>query len=214
MKNHSPRTTSWMIGIAILTIVALTSCMQLPLRTTAAPEDLPIRTPTSIVIHTLSPFQAWLELLERQPVPWTTPLPPAERTTLDGSYVKMDPGEPEWWVCRRCPDYLPAGGLWRLNFEKGAYHIYYPTISWRSLGSYTLDGARIYLFNDPYCQYETGLYTWKLEGGRLTFQVIEDPCSINLRQANLTRQAWLSCKPPNDEAGATGHWMVPEGCEP
>ncbi len=165
-------------------------------------------------LNTLTSYEAWIELLERVPVAWTTPLPPSERTILDGTFVKIDPDQPEWWICRRCPDYLPAGGLWKINFDKGVYHIYYPTINWRSIGSYTIEGDRIYLFNDPYCQYETGVYKWKLEEGKLTFSEAQDGCSFNLRKANLTKQAWLSCQPRNDEAGATGHWMVPEGCEP
>jgi len=199
-------------GSAIFSLIILTGCSPFNSRTT--PSRIASPSFTSTPIHTLAPYEAWLDLLGRPPVAWTTPLPSTERTALDGSYVKMDPDQPEWWICRRCPDYLPAGGLWRLSFDKGAYHVYYPTINWRSLGSYTLEGDRIYFFNDPYCQYVTGLYTWKLEDGRLTFQVVEDTCSFNLRQANLTKQAWLSCHPPNDEAGATGHWMAPEGCEP
>jgi hypothetical protein len=175
---------------------------------------IPANQPTPTVQNTLTSDEAWIALLERIPVAWTTPLPPTERTILDGTYVKIDPDEPEWWICRRCPDYLPAGGLWKINFDKGVYRIFYPTINWRSIGSYTIEGDRIYLFNDPYCQYVTGAYTWKLEDGKLTFSVVQDECSFNLRKANLTKQTWLSCQPPNDEAGATGHWMVPEGCEP
>jgi hypothetical protein len=170
--------------------------------------------PAPALQNTLTSYEAWLGLLERIPVAWTTPLPPVERTILDGTFVKVDPDQPEWWICRRCPDYLPAGGLWKINFDKGVYHIYYPTINWRSIGSYTIEGDRIYLFNDPYCQFETGIYKWKLDAGKLTFSEAQDECSFNLRKANLTKQAWLSCQPRNDEAGATGHWMVPEGCEP
>jgi len=85
---------------------------------------------------------------------------------------------------------------------------------WRSLGSYTISGDHIYLFNDPYCNWDTGEYIWKLEGGVLVFTEVNDPCSQGLRAANLTDQPWLSCTPPNVEAMITDHWQKPEGCDP
>ena len=137
----------------------------------------------------------------------------ADAYPLDDTYGKLDPSEPEWWICRRCPDYLPAGGNWRLQFDKGVYRIYYEVIQWRSLGSFVVSGDRIYLFNDPYCQWDVGEYRWKLEDRKLTFEVIEDPCSFKLRAANLTGYAWVSCQPPNREAAISDHWIKPAGCE-
>jgi hypothetical protein len=160
-----------------------------------------------------TPADIWYQVVMRTPIPWTTPLPPAERSTLDGTFGKFDPTEPEWWVCRRCPDYLPAGGNWRLQFDKGVYRIYYEVIQWRSLGSYVVSGDHIYLFNDPYCQWDVGEYRWKLEDRQLTFEVVQDPCSFKLRAANLTGYAWASCQPPNLEAAISDHWIKPPGCE-
>jgi hypothetical protein len=132
-------------------------------------------------------------------------------TPLDGTYVKNDPADPQWWNCRRCPDYLPAGGAWRLNLDKGVFRIYYTETAWRSLGSFTIDGERLTLFNDPYCQYETGEYTWQLEDGQLTLSEVDDPCSLDLRALNLTSQPWQACQPP--EGIRSESWRPPEGCE-
>jgi hypothetical protein len=81
-----------------------------------------------------------------------------------------------WRIYRCCPDYLPTGGLWKISLYNGVYRICYPLKNWRNLGSYTVEGDHLTLVNDPYCQYNIGVYTI--------------------------------------EAGVTGHWMVPDGCEP
>lgn len=177
---------------------------------TETPTPTPSPSPTLTAMPT--PSDIWFQLVLRTPIPWTTPQPPEERTPLDDTYAKFDPSEREWWICRRCPDYLPAGGNWRLQFDKGVYRIYYDVIQWRSLGSYVVSGDRIYLFNDPYCQWEVGEYRWKLENRQLTFEVIEDPCSFKLRAANLTSMPWTSCQPPNREAAISDHWIKPAGC--
>jgi len=69
------------------------------------------------------------------------------------------------------------------------------------------------LANDPTCIEDIGVYRWRLEKGRLTVEVIDDPCAIKLRAMNLTQQPWLSCRPPNIEAAVTEHWPKPEGCD-
>jgi len=179
------------------------------------PEDTPTTnspTRTPFVYPTSEPV-GWFELLQRTPVPWTTPLPPDDPTPLDGVYTRVDPSEPMWWNCMRCADYLPTGGLWKISLRNGIFHIYYPMAEWRSLGSYTVEGDQLVLFNDPYCQYEVGTYTWRLEEGQLTLTPVEDTCSFNMRQANLGEAPWQACQPPNIEAGISGHWEVPEGCE-
>jgi len=173
----------------------------------------PTITPSPTLTAMPTPSDIWYQVVMRTPVPWTTPLPPAERSPIDDTYGKFDPSEPEWWICRRCPDYLPAGGNWRLQFDKGVYRIYYEVIQWRSLGSFVVSGDRIYLFNDPYCQWDVGEYRWKLEDRKLTFEVIQDPCSFKLRSANLTGYPWESCQPPNKEAAISDHWIKPAGCE-
>jgi hypothetical protein len=152
-------------------------------------------------------------VLEFTPYPYSTPLPPADTSPLDGVYAKFDPGDPQWWNCRRCPDYLPAGGEWRLWFDKGILRIYYEVTGFAAVASYTVHGDQLYIFNDPHCPFDTGEYTWQLEAGALQLQEVQDECAIHLRARNLSQQAWLSCQPPNWEAAVSDHWIKPPGCE-
>lgn len=170
----------------------------------ATSESQPAGTPTDI----------WNALFERTPVPWTTPLPLLEPTEIDATYVKINPRLATPFPCRRCPDYALNGGLWKFSFDKGIFRIYYTMNEWRSIGSYTVSGDTLYLFNDPYCNWDTGVYRWKLEEGVLMLTEVDDPCSQGLRAANLIDQPWLSCRPPNIEAAITDHWQKPEGCDP
>jgi hypothetical protein len=112
----------------------------------------------------------------------------------------------------RCPDYAPEGGAWQLSLDKGIFRLFHVPTRWRSVGSYTVSGSQLTLFNDPACHLETGVYTWAVEQGELILQEVTDPCAIHLRAANLTRQPWISCQPPNTEAAVTDHWVKPAGC--
>lgn len=161
-----------------------------------------------------TPTDGWQALFQHTPVPWTTPLPAEEATVLDTTYVKINPRLATPFPCKRCPDYALEGGLWKLSLDKGIFRIYYTMNGWRSLGSYTVSEDRIIFFNDPYCNWETGVYQWQLEEGSLILTEIDDPCSQGLRAANFVDQPWLSCRPPNTEAAITDHWQKPEGCEP
>jgi hypothetical protein len=71
--------------------------------------------------------------------------------------------------------------------------IYYEVTGWKSLASYTVSGNRLYLFNDPYCKEATGEYKWDLANGNLTLEVIDDPCSFQLRGRNLSGGIWEGC---------------------
>lgn len=132
---------------------------------------------------------------ESTPFPYTTPLPPLRATPLDGHYVKFDPTPGTPVPCRRCPDYLPSGGAWTLWFDRGIYRIVYRATGWRSVGSFTVQGDQLTLFNDPVCHREVGRYTWRLEHEQLILREIDDPCAIHLRAENLTRQAWQRSAP-------------------
>jgi len=166
-----------------------------------------------------APTNVWFSLLEQTPLPYNTPLPDAVWTPIDGTYALLDPSQPQWWSCRRCADYRPAGGIWRLQFSKGVMRIYYNVTGWANLASYTVSGDRLYIFNDPVCKDDVGEYRWTLEDKwgladrTLTLQVIDDPCAVGLRGENLGTQAWNSCMPPNEMTGASGHWHKPVGCE-
>jgi hypothetical protein len=140
-----------------------------------------------------SPTNVWSDLLELTPIPYASPLPKSASSGLDGTYALFDPAPPQWWSCLRCADYRPAGGVWRVQFDKGVMRIYYEVTGWISLASYTVSGNRMYIFNDPYCKESTGEYEWKLSGGILALNEIEDPCSFGLRGENLSRQAWSAC---------------------
>jgi hypothetical protein len=144
----------------------------------------------------VSPSAIWSELLKKTTFPHTAPLPPQRPTILDGTYSKFDPLERAPVACRRCPDYVPAGGNWKLNFGNGVFRIMHEFTGWRSIGSFVSDGNRMRLFNDPTCIEVTGAYFWALKDGRLEFQVIQDECAIGMRARNLTKQVWLSGQAP------------------
>lgn len=149
---------------------------------------------------------------ESSPWPYTTPLPPSVPTLLDGTYTKVNPSTATPVPCRRCPDWLPEGGLWRLRFDRGVFRIAHATTGWRTVGSFTISGDQLLLFNDPTCHLEVGEYTWSLEEGLLRLEVIDDACAIALRAKNLTEQPWSACQPPNQEAAVSDHWPKPPGC--
>ena len=156
---------------------------------------------------------AWPELFQRQPYPYVVPLPPNVRSPVDGTYTKVAAAEAARVHCRRCPDYAPEGGLWKLNLDRGVFRILHTETQWKSIGTCIVAGDRILLANDPVCIDALGLYRWRLEEGHLMFDVIDDPCAIRLRAMNLTRQPWRPCRPPNFEAAVTDHWHKPEGCD-
>ena len=154
----------------------------------------------------------WGELLKREPYPHTIPLL-SKQTVIDGTYVKKAKKDGEIVPCRRCPDWLPYPGIWKLSLNKGTYRIYHAPTGWKSIGTYILTDNRIVFANDPCCIKGIGIYTWKLDDRILTFTVIDDDCAIKLRALNLMEVPWTSCQPPNIEAAITGHWPKPQGCD-
>lgn len=155
----------------------------------------------------------WSELLRKSPFPHTAPLPPQASSVVDGTYTKFDPKKTPPMPCRRCPDYVPEGGIWKLHLSKGVFRIFHEFSGWRSIGSFVVEENKVWLFNDPTCMEATGSYWWTFEGGQLSLQVIEDECAIHMRAQNLTKQPWRSCQPPTMEAGVGGHWDRPPGCD-
>jgi hypothetical protein len=160
-----------------------------------------------------TPTDIWSAMLQRTPYPYTTPLPPAEPTILDGTYVKFDPRPGKRAPCRRCPPYPPEGGVWRLNLDNGIFRVAHDVIGWATLGSFTVSEGRIEFFNDPHCYEDVGIYTWGLEAGKLTLEVVEDDCASGLRARNLVSLPWESCQPPSTEAAISDHWPTPIGCD-
>jgi hypothetical protein len=208
----------------LLFLVLMTGCVpsSVPpaaLSETASPDGDHAATRSTDTPGTATPYQTatpedrWGSLFRRTPYPYTAPLPPASSSPLDGTYVKVDLSQAEHVHCLRCPDYLPEAGLWKLSLDHGIFRTYHEATGWRSLGSFTVTGNEMQVFNDPNCTDMRGAYKWQMDGDNLTLSVIEDECSIRLRAANLTKQPWLACRPPNREAMTTDHWAKPEGCD-
>lgn len=151
---------------------------------------------------TPAPTGVWAALLDRTPVAYLTPLPDSVQTAIDGTYAKIDQSQPQWWKCLRCADYRAAGGIWKLQLERGVLRIFYDVTGWRSIASYTVSGDRLQIFNDPYCPEDVGEYHWRLEHGRLVLNVIEDACAFDLRAKNLEKQSWDACPAPGQPQSA------------
>lgn len=152
----------------------------------------------------------WDVLLEQTPVAYTTSLPASVATPLDGTYAKIDQSQPQWWLCLRCADYRPAGGIWKLQFDKGVMRIYYEVTGWKSIASYEVVGERLTLFNDPYCHNEVGEYTWRIEDGNLKLDAVQDSCSFELRPQNLSAQPWVNCAAaPSSPSGCEESLPIP-----
>jgi hypothetical protein len=100
-----------------------------------------------------------------------------------------------------------------LEFERGVFRVYHPRTGWRTLGSYTVNGDEVALFNDPQCHLAVGRYTWSRDDSGLHFVLLNDNCELGTRPKNFMAQAWASCQPPSHEAAAIGHWVDPEGCD-
>lgn len=143
------------------------------------------------------PTSVWSKLLEATPFAYFTPLPEPAQTAIDGTYAKVDSSWPQWWKCLRCADYRAAGGIWRLQFDKGVMRIFYEVNGWRSIASYTVSEDRLFVFNDPYCPEHVGEYRWSVADGQLTLETVKDVCSFHLRAENLSKQAWLACDVSN-----------------
>lgn len=140
---------------------------------------------TNMGISRIAPTSVWDSLLQATPFAYLTPLPELAASPLDGLYAKVNQSWPQWWKCLRCADYRAAGGIWKLQFDKGVMRIFYEVNGWRSISSYTVEGNRLYLFNDPYCPEHVGEYQWSVADGQLELRTVNDPCSFDLRAENL-----------------------------
>jgi hypothetical protein len=196
--------------ILILAAIAAFSLILLLLVTTASPPTPAMSTPTTEGAATAT--SVWKALLEATPVAYTASLPDPAPSPIDGTYTKVDPSWPQWWLCLRCADYRPGGGIWKLQFDQGIVRIYYEVTGWHSLASFTVSGDRLRIFNDPYCL-AVGEYRWTLEDGGLKLEVVDDDCAFELRGKNLSQQPWLACPLPNETPGATDAGQKPPGCD-
>lgn len=188
-------------------LMALMACLFIAglilfLRNTSEPNPVPMSEETRMV-ETMPPLATatstgiWSALLKATPFAYTTPLPDAAQTPLDGIYSKIDSSPPQWWRCYRCADYRPAGGIWRLQFDHGVMRIFYDVTGWRTIASFTVSNDHLYIFNDPYCL-DTGEYIWHLDGGQLNLEAVNDQCAFDLRAENLSKESWSVCPSTND----------------
>lgn len=165
--------------------------------------------------------------IEVPPFPYSGHLAPAAPTVLDGLYARLLPLEGTPTPCKRCAGYRLEGGVWTLYFDKGIYKVFQQDIDFQAVGSFSVSGDQLTLFNDPYCEEDlsmVGTYTFAKDGNMLTLKVVNDPCTIGLRGKNLTATTWTqapidpkeraaACQPPNREAAVTDHWKRPPYCQ-
>jgi hypothetical protein len=57
----------------------------------------PSSTPGQVATVTPTPTDRWFSFMAMTPYPWSTPLPPYIATSIDGTYAKLDPDEPQWY---------------------------------------------------------------------------------------------------------------------
>ena len=153
-----------------------------------------------------------------EPYPYTDPVPPREATPIDGTYLRIrslaDVGGPLVGLpyrCLRCPPYRVDPGITTLIFYEGRYFMHHQLSGFKALGHYTINGDRIRLFNDPNCSAMAGEYSWRLDGGALAFQVIDDACTFgNERAHDLTVVSWT--KVPACHRRMIGLWPGFLGC--
>jgi hypothetical protein len=221
VRCSSPAVLGFHAARAAIVALVLVSCSTRAEETFQPKALFQVSTPSAPAIQTETPTAGrsgtadgdpWLELMRKGPFPYSTPLPPALATVLDGTFVKREPQVGTPVPCRRCPDYLPEGGLWKLNLDKGVFRIFHPDSGWRSLGSFTVSGNRFAVFNDPACIDQIGLYEWMLEEGELAFKLIRDACQVDRRARSFARRAWEACQPPSTGGATTDHWPVPAAC--
>ena len=177
----------------------------------ATPDEIAVAEPEVAVSHLIQPY------------PFTTPLPPPTPTLLDGVYARTVKYTGTPTPCRRCAPYRADGGTWLLTLEAGVFRVSHAGTGFSGVGSFTVSGNQLILFNDPNCHLDTGTYTWELEGRSLRLTEVDDSCAWELRAHNLTSGSWLlegdgqgtvidHCQPPSTEAAISGHWRAPAGC--
>ena len=109
------RTTLWS-GLAAVTTVALFLAAACARPTPGVPRGTaPAPTPAN----------GWQTLLQSTPFPYTIPLPPPTPTILDGTYTKEELRAPSIAPCKRCPDYNPEAGVWKLSLDRGVFRIWH-----------------------------------------------------------------------------------------
>jgi hypothetical protein len=83
--------------------------------------------------------------------------------------------------------------------DRGIFRLFHRQTGWNSLGSFTISGDRVTLFNDLNCPESVGVYAWRREAGQLIFDVVEDECGFGLRTERFVNLPWLPAGPGANE---------------
>lgn len=146
-------------------------------------------TPQGAVRPTGDP-QAW-RTDAREPYPFVTPVPPRSPTPIDGLYHRNYRRGPKPIPCRRCAPFRLGRGDSTLELRDGRYSVTHELAGFTSRGHYVIENDRLELFNDPNCPETRGRYSWRLEGGTLALDPIDDPCAFDLLRAQyLSAAPW------------------------
>ena len=125
-----------------------------------------------------------------RPYPYTTPLPLPTPTILDGVYTRTVHFEGTPTPCRRCAPYRAEGGTWQMILAAGTFRISHTNTNFQGIGSFTVAGNQLTLFNDPNCHLYVGKYIWAIQNKTLRLTAVEDNCAYGLRAGNLAAGAW------------------------
>jgi hypothetical protein len=143
---------------------------------------------------------------------YTSPVPPLDATTLDGTYTRVltvaqAGGAPI--ACRRCAPFRLDPGITWLAFDRGRYFLVFqpagtgdvcpgckPPGSFRATGHFVIEDDRLELFNDPNCQESRGAYRWNIEGETLRFEIVSDDCFGGIRGRFLAERPWHAAEVP------------------
>lgn len=165
----------------------------------------PVASPPSRSVSLAKVGGVFLAVPEREiddptllPYPFMSPTPAPVVTDVDGTYMRTltlaDVGGARIGLpyrCLRCPPYRIDAGVSTLILHKGAYYLNHQLSTFRTLGSYVVEGDRITLFNDANCPQTPGVYRWKRGPHALTLRVVEDDCPFDGERADdLTLTSW------------------------
>lgn len=191
--------------LLVLALVLLSACTRSSPRVEgSSPAPPASSSPLRPGAHDTHPFEFGTKKFhvppEAMPYPYTTPVPPAERSPLDGTYLRILTQEDVHGLlpfrCLRCPPYLPNAGVSTLILHRGSYWLNHQLSGFRALGMFTIDGDRIRFFNDPWCPQDHGVYRWSKTGGVLAFEAISGTCAYEKARANdLSLSPWTRIKP-------------------
>lgn len=137
--------------------------------------------------------ERWRDAPGQEPYPFVTPIPPLADTPIDGVYRRDYRAGSEPIPCRRCAPYRLNSGTAVLTLREGRFRVDHPAWEFTSGGHYFVEGGRVVLVNDPNCPQTRGIYSWALEGGTLSLEVLEDDCAFDLLRARyLSAAPWTA----------------------